>query len=191
MGIATRKKQDARPTSAEILAAPTPSLPAGSHDIRLCARRRLGLVRQPRPPRAGVAAPEPDRSRLGTGRSGTAAVEPERSLRRSAAEVCPRRWGQPVSRRLPLARSSTLPTASPWSRSMTPMSSASGTRPRGGSSGTSATPRTDFREIALSPDGKTLATIEDPERLRLWDCRLGPRATAVARGEGRGLYRAA
>ena len=31
----------------------------------------------------------------------------------------------------------------------------------------------DFRDIAVSPDGRTLATVEQPARLRLWDITTG------------------
>ena len=34
-------------------------------------------------------------------------------------------------------------------------------------------PPTAFRDIALSPDGLTLATLEDPGVLRLWDLASG------------------
>ena len=143
---------------------------------------------RPRPPRrAGIAAPATARSRPGTGRGGPAPIDPGRSPRRSAAEVRPRPHGDdPVPRRLPgqpgplHARRQVPGHGRPRTRVVRVWDAATGriVREIGDSRPTpEIMPR---GEIALSPDGKTLATIESPEPAPA----LGPRHRAASAGGG-------
>ena len=116
--------------------------------------------------------------------------KPGRSLWRSSARrAAERAWELSGSAMVTVYRTpSTHPRVTWWSPSAgaDPVSAreqdpfASGTRPRARSSARSAIPQAGFKEISLSPDGKTLATIELLWRAQAQGLRDRPRTASVA-----------
>ena len=170
-------------TATRELHAPRPA-PGAAQDDRGRSLDRLdaGRVRF-RPSRhAGVAAPAIARS----GRRPPSRRPRTDQPRSISTAIRYRSTAAPASGRFaftmaPLSnRSSSPPTRSRWSRSIAALLlSMSGRRARGGSSAKSAARRPSCqrsapsRGIALSPDGTTLATVDYPSQLRLWDMATG------------------